>query len=114
MIDPITLTLIGVAVLAVGVITLRRIINWFRSKSHLTARHADAVGVVIAQRMNHRQYNELNIGFSNPNADTQLVKAVVDERTGQVLAAEAEESRKSPDEELQHAIQSGDGMVIFR
>jgi len=112
--DPVSLTLIGTAILAIAVISFKKIVQWFRSKSYLTKDNAAAVGVLIARKMNHKTYHEVNIGFSNPNANTQIVKAVYDEQTGEVLAAEAEESRNAPDQETRRAIAAGNGMVVFR
>jgi hypothetical protein len=112
--DPVSLTLIGTAILAIAVITFKKIIRWFSSKSHLTQQNADAVGVLIARKMDNRLFHEVDIGFSNSRANTQIVKAVYDERTGEVLTAEAEESRNAPDEETRRAIRAGKGMVVFR
>jgi hypothetical protein len=112
--DPVSLTLIGTAILAIAVISFKKIVQWFRSKSYLTKENAAAVGVLIARKMDHKLYHEIDIGFSNPNANTQIVKAVVDEQNGEVLTAEAEESRNAPDEETRRAIRAGNGMVVFR
>jgi len=114
MFDPFTLTLVGVAIVAIVLIIWKKIVQWFRSKRQLSVQDADAVGVLIVERMGNHQYNEVDIGFSNPNATTRMVKAVVSERTGKVLAAEALESGKLPDEETRRHVEAGRGMVVFR
>lgn len=112
--DPVTLTLVGVAIIAIVRIIWRKIVQWFRSKSHLSVQDTDAVGVLIAEKVGQRQFHEVNMGFSNPRAKTRLLKAVVKESTGKVLAAEVMESGRLPDRETQQYIEAGQGVVLFR
>jgi hypothetical protein len=112
-IDPLSMALIGLVALNVGTITLRKIEKWFHSKKRLTPQNAGVIGVIIAQKINERRYNELGIEF-DPRAKTQLVKAMYNEYTGEVYEAEAEESWRAPDRRLQEAIGEKDGMLILR
>jgi len=112
--DPLTLPLTGTAVVVTTVITFTGIVEWFRSRSHLTAGNADAAGVVIARKMDGRSYHEVDIGCGSAGVNTQLVKVIYDEKTKAVLAAEAEESGNPPDEATRRAIRAGGGLVVFR
>ncbi len=111
---PLALPLHETAIVVTAVITFAEIVRWFRSQRHLTAGNADAVGVLIARRMAGRSYHEVDAGFGPGEASTQLVKVVYDEKTGAVLAAEAEASANPPDEATQRAIRAGGGLVVFR
>jgi hypothetical protein len=110
--DPLPLT--GTAVVVTTVITFAEIIGWFRSQRHLTAGNADAAGLLIVRTMDGRCYHEVDVGFGLADANTQLVKVIYDERTREVLAAEAEESGNPPDEATRRAVRSGGGLVVFR
>jgi hypothetical protein len=112
--DPLTLPLTGTAVVVTTAITFTGIVQWFRSHSHLTAGNADAAGVLIARMVDGRQYHEVDIGSCPAAMNTRLVKVIYDERTKEVLAAEAEESRNPPDEATRRAIRAGSGLVVFR
>src|SRR4051812_27767397 len=110
MVDPITLVLVGTVVVSIGLISWKKILQWFRSKSHLSAHDADAVGALIVQKLGDRQYHEVDIGFRNANAKSRMVRAVVSESTGRVLAAEVMESKRLPDSETRRQVEAGRGM----
>lgn len=112
--DPLSLPLTGTAVVVTTAITFTGIIQWFQSRSHLTAGNADAAGLLIARRMDGRPYHEVEVGFGPADLNTQLVKVIYDEKTRAVLAAEAEQSGNPPDEATRRAIRAGGGLVVFR
>ncbi len=112
--DPLALPLHETAIVVTRVITFAGIVRWFQAQRHLTAGNTDAVGVLIARRAAGQAYHEVDAGFGPGDANTQLVKVVYDEKTKAVLAAEAEESPRPPDEATQRAVRAGGGLVLFR
>jgi len=113
--DPITLSILAcAAAVTLALITYKVIINWFRSKHEIAEQDHDAIGVLIAERMDNQQYKTVEGVFRRENASTRLVQAVYNERTGEVHAARALESKRAPDAETRRELEDGNGMVVYR
>jgi hypothetical protein len=112
--DPITLLFAGIVVVFLARITYQAIVNWFRSKHKIAEQDQDAVGVLIAERLDDQQYKTVEGVFRNEHANTRLIQAVYNERTGQVHDARALESNRAPDAATRRDLEDGDGMVVYR
>jgi hypothetical protein len=112
--DPLTLIFAGIFVVFLATITYKAILNWFRSKHTIAEQDQEAVGVLIAERLDDRQYKTVEGVFRKEGANTRLIQAVYNERTGQVHDARALESNKAPDAETRRELEEGDGMVVYR
>jgi hypothetical protein len=112
--EPISLALIAVAVVFIVRITYNMIVNWFRNRHTIAEEDHEAIGVLIAERMDNQQYKTVEGIFRRENASTRLVQAVYNERTGTVYEARALESNKAPDAQVRGQLEDGNGMVIYR
>jgi hypothetical protein len=112
--EPISLFLIGIAVIFIARITYNTIVNWFRNRHKIAEEDHEAIGVLIAERLDNQQYKTVEGVFRRENANTRLVQAVYNERTGTVHQARALESNNAPDGQVRAQLEDGNGMVIYR
>ena len=114
MVDPISILLVSMAVIFIARITYHAIVNWFRSKHKIAEDDHEAIGVLIAERLDNQQYKTVEGVFRRESANTRLVQAVYNERTGTVYEARALESNNAPDAGVREQLEDGNGMVIYR
>ena len=112
--DPISLIFVGIVVIFIARITYNAIVKWFRSKHKIAEEDHEAIGVLIAERLDNKQYKTVEGVFRREDANTRLVQAVYNERTGTVYEARALESNNAPDAEVREQLEDGNGMVIYR
>ncbi|VVJ24865.1 Uncharacterised protein [Amycolatopsis camponoti] len=118
MVEPISLTLaiaafVGPIVVALVVLTIGKIIDWFTARRRIPQTNRDVIGVVLAKRLNDKDYVEVPGVFSRNRSSTQLVQAFYDQRSGTVLDARAISSSRTSDRELIRKTAEGDGMIVF-
>ncbi|MGD0240915.1 MAG: hypothetical protein ABSB59_11395 [Streptosporangiaceae bacterium] len=112
--EPISFLLVTIAVVFIARITYNTIVNWFRSRHRIAEEDHEAIGVLIAERLDNQQYKTVEGVFRRDNANTRLVQAVYNERTGTVYQARALESNNAPDAQVRGQLEEGNGMVIYR
>lgn len=95
-------------------ITYNTIVNWFRARHKIAEEDHEAIGVLIAERLDNQQHKTVEGVFRRENANTRLVQAVYNERTGTVYQARALESDNAPDAKVRAELEDGNGMVIYR
>jgi hypothetical protein len=113
--DPISAALIafGITVfIQILALTIAKLVNWFTSKRRLSLATRDTVGVVLAQRLNNRNYATIP-GVFNKSAKTQLVQAMFDTASQRIVDARAITSGDVDDARLADGLRSGDGMLVF-
>jgi len=106
-------TFVGSVVVAILALTLIKLVEWFRARRKISLTNRDVIGVVLAQRLNEKRFVEIPGVFSNNRAKTQLVQAIYDKRSGQVLDARAVSSGNTSDSDLLQKTSRGDGMIIY-
>lgn len=116
--DPVTIgiaiaALVGPAVVALVALSIGKIIDWFKARRQISPQHKNAIGVVIAKRMNDHNYVEIPGVFGNRTAETELVQAIYDPDSDTVLKARAMRSGHVADQTLIRGTEDGDGMMIF-
>jgi hypothetical protein len=114
--DPLTLALVsfGITVfIQILALTLEKLVNWFRSKRRITDSNKDAIGVVLAQRLNDRDYVTVPGVFGNRSAKTQLVQAIYDTASQKIVDARAVTSTQVKDTQIADQVRAGNGMLVF-
>jgi hypothetical protein len=113
--DPISAALIafGITVFVqILALTIAKLVNWFTSKKRISMATRDTVGVVLAQRLNSRNYATIP-GVFNKSGKTQLVQAMFDTASQKIIDARAVTSGDVDDAKLTAGLRSGDGMLVF-
>lgn len=116
--DPFTLGLaiaafVGTVVVVLLVLSIAKLIEWFKARKRVSVANRNTIGVVITKRLNSKNYVEIPGVFNTREADTQLVQAIYDRDNDEVLDARAVRSGQTDDEALIRHNEKGDGMIIF-
>jgi hypothetical protein len=104
---------VGSVVVGLVVLTLRKIVDWFTARRRIPQSNRDVIGVVLAKRLNDRNYVEVPGVFTRNRASTQIVQAIYDRGSGTVLDARAVSSPTTSDQDLIRKTDQGDGMIVF-
>ena len=80
---------VGTVVVALVALSIKKLIEWFRARRHISIANRNVIGVAIAQRLNNKQYVEIPGVFGASNASTQVVQAIYDRDRDKVLDARA-------------------------
>jgi hypothetical protein len=99
-----------VYVLALTVVTLE---EWVRARSHIGAGDDQVIAVELASRLANKNYIEMPNVFRNQPANTRMVQAIYNKRTGQVLDSRRIASHVSPAMEVINRHAAGNGMVVY-
>lgn len=115
--DPITLSLALAAVglvFAAIVISLQRLVDWFRSRGQIKQKNANAVAFSLAERINGRQYAEIGGVFGNTSAPTRIVQGFYDRETEEIIDARAVSSTQEvKDQDVIRAHDDSGGLVLY-
>lgn len=116
--DPFTvaaaISFLGTVVTAVVVITLVKIIDWFRSRGKIKAENKDAIAFTLAERINNKKYVEVGGVFDGRPTNTRIVQGFYDQARDQVLDVRALSSNRAPtDAEIQRNHDEGQGLVVY-
>jgi hypothetical protein len=115
--DPVTILLAlasfgSVLVVAIVVITFKRIAEWFRSRGKVKESNRNIIAFALADRINNKQFVEIGGVFTKSNASTRLIQGFYDQGTNTLLDARALASNKVEADVAQHLL-DGDGLVIY-
>ena len=92
--DPFTLgvtiaAFVGPIVVALVALSLRKLVDWFKARRTISPQAKNKIGVIIAERLNNRDFVEIPGVFDSAATETRLVQAVYDMDTDTVLDARA-------------------------
>ncbi|MBV9447311.1 MAG: hypothetical protein JO345_15620 [Streptosporangiaceae bacterium] len=118
MVDPVTLGIaiaafIGTVVVGLVVLTLVKLFEWFKARRKISQSNRHAIGVILAQRLNDKNYVEIPGVFSGNRSSTQLVQAIYDQERDEILDARAVSSGTTSDFDLIQQTDRGDGMIVL-
>jgi hypothetical protein len=116
--DPISLALaiaafVGTIVIALAVLTIAKLIEWFKARRRISQSNRHAIGVILAKRLNDKNYVEIPGVFSGNQSSTQLVQAIYDTEKDEILDARAVSSGNTTDADLIQKNERGDGMIVL-
>jgi hypothetical protein len=122
MFDPISFTIVAWFISHIGTVavvlytvalTVTALQGWIRARSHIGATDSDVIGVELASRMANKDYVEMPGVFRNQPANTQVVQAIYNKRTGKVLDSRLVASPVSPTMEVIKRHAAGHGLVVY-
>lgn len=116
--DPLTISMaivfFGVIAIAIIIITVMRIWNWFRSRGKIKEENSRVIAFTLAERINDKRYAEVPGVFGNGPANTRIVQGFYDPDAERIVDARAMASSSAPaDEEIKAQHDDGDGLVIY-
>ncbi len=116
--DPVTialaLTFFGAIVVAVTVVTIMKIVDWFRSRGRIKTEHAQSLAFTLAVRIKDKKYVEVNGVFDGKPTNTQIIQGFYDPVEDKIVDARAMASDKPPaDNDIARLHDEGDGLVIY-
>jgi hypothetical protein len=94
-------------------LTVTALQGWIRARSHIGATDSNVIGVELSSRLANKNYVEMPGVFRNQPANTQMVQAIYNKRTGQILDSRRIASAITPSMEVINKHAAGDGMVVY-
>jgi hypothetical protein len=116
--DPFTISLaiafFGAIAVAVVVITVMKIWQWFRSRGRIKEANNRVIAFTLAERIKEKKYVEVPGVFDNKPTNTRIVQGFYDPDEDRIIDARAMASSSPPeDEEIATQHDEGDGLVIY-
>jgi hypothetical protein len=122
MFDPISFTIVAWFISHIGTVavvlytvalTVTALQGWIRARSHIGATDSDVIGVELAGRLANKDYVEMPGVFRNQPTNTQMVQAIYNKRTRQILDSRRIASAITPSMEVINKHAAGNGMVVY-
>jgi hypothetical protein len=115
--DPFTIALaisfFGAIAIAAVVITIKRIVGWFRSRGQIKEQNAGILAFTLAERIENKQYAEVTGVFGGSPKKTQIVQGFYDPRSSRLVDARAMASSERPEQRVIDQHDAGHGLVIY-
>jgi hypothetical protein len=122
MFDPISFTIVAWFISHIGTVavvlytvalTLTALQGWIRARSHIGATNSDVIGVELSSRLANKDYVEMPGVFRNQPTNTQMVQAIYNKRTRQILDSRRIASAITPSMEVINKHAAGNGLVVY-
>jgi hypothetical protein len=122
MFDPISFTIVAWFISHIGTVavvlytvalTLTALQGWIRARSHIGATNSDVIGVELSSRLANKNYVEMPGVFRNQPTNTQMVQAIYNKRTRQILDSRRIASAITPSMEVINKHAAGNGLVVY-
>jgi hypothetical protein len=115
--DPVTLLLAlgafgSVILIAIVLITLKRIVEWFRNRGTIKQTSKDVIAFTLADKIDNNQFVEITGVFDKSKSSTKLIQGFYDRNANTILDARAITSDKVEPEVVQAHV-DGDGLVVY-
>ena len=115
--DPFTIaaaiTFFGGIAIALIVITVKRIVQWFKARGQIKAENTKRIAFTLAERINNKQYVEVAGVFDNNHQSTRMVQGFYDPDTDEIVDARALASNSRPDQTVIDQHDEGHGLVVY-
>jgi hypothetical protein len=116
-VDPFTIavaiTFFGGIAVALIVITIKRIVQWFKARGQIKAENARRIAFTLAERISNKQYVEVPGVFDNNHESTRMIQGFYDPDTDEIVDARALVSNSRPDQVVIDQHDEGDGLVVY-
>jgi hypothetical protein len=116
-VDPFTIaaaiTFFGGLAVALIVITIKRIVQWFQARGKIKAENTRRIAFTLAERINNKQYVEVAGVFDKNHESTRIVQGFYDPDTDEIVDARALASNSRPEQTVVDQHDEGDGLVVY-
>jgi hypothetical protein len=103
-----------VGVVAVIIITMNSILDWFRARARVITAYRRAFSFTIAAQINGKKYTEIPGVFGGETARTRIVQGIYDTENSKLIESRMLTSSEDvKDQEVIAAHEAGSGMVIY-